>query len=452
MKWRQTLGYLLILLAVGGYYYYFEVVVKEREEAAARSARRVFDLEVDRVAALEIVPKDGETVVLEKEAGTWRLAAPVATEADGAAVQGLLNSLASLEAEREVASSAEDLEPFGLSTPALQLRFKDGETWRTLSLGNRNPTGDSYYARVDAERRVFLVASGQWGVLHKGVSELRRRDLFSFENSDVKELRVSWSDGREVAVVRSSGGAWEVSGRSEPAIKAAKVERVLDEIRWLRARDFLEDGPVNLPAHGLDPPLVKVELHLSDGGRASLALGRKGDEGDLAALGSELPFVVTVSGDLLDRLPDSLADIEDRSLIALDAERVNEVAWTVAGETGRAVSRGETGWALEKAGGEFKELNDSWRIRSLFWELQDLEFDEKPASPPPVPDPVHGRLALFEGAEPLGELLWEDPERQGADQVTVWVREGSELKAVGLEPEKLRRLEEKIRAVTAAES
>jgi hypothetical protein len=442
MKWRSSLVYLLVLLLVGGYYYYFEVVQKTQKEAAAREAKKVFQFQTEQVAGLTIKPKDKEAVQLKKEE-PWQIVEPIKTDADKSSVDDVLGALSRLESEREVAAAPDDLKPFGLHEPSLVVSFQTGEQKLELLVGDKNPVGDGSYAKTSDGTKVFLIAEGNRSALNKGLNELRRRQLFSFQLADVVAVRVAWREGSAISIERAADEKeWKVPGDPEIKIKQSKMDNVIEQIHWLRAQNFLENESKNLPAYGLEPPFATVTLRLKSGENAELHLAKKEqDEKQIAASSSQLPAVVQVAASILDDLPKELSVLQDRSLLGFKPDGIKEIKWSLGDSQGHAVQIDESRWGLKAGAGQPEAIQDSWRVRSFLWDLGDAEYQKKLAPAPPLTSQPYCRIELRNAEKSLLTLSWEKPPQEGRSPVPVWFRNEAETVAVNVEAELLRRVE-----------
>jgi hypothetical protein len=447
---RHTFGYLILLAAVAGYFYYFEVVKPQQKSASERIAKKAFHFAVDQVTGLEILVQGGKPLRLAKD-GRWRMVEPIASDVDEAELNGLVGTLEGLENERQVVASGDDLSPFGLQQPALTVRFKVGDAWHELLLGDKNPVGDAYYAKTGERTAVFLIAQGNWTVFNKGVNDLRRRQLFTFEPRSVIGLQLDWQDGSQVGVTRENDNSWKCQQHPETVIKKSKVDNVLDQLQWLRARDFLADDVAAAAGYGLEPPDVIVKLQLKDNREVTLLLGKEDQSTHrVAALSSELPAIVQVEGSILQELPKDLRTLENRSLLEFKTDQVKQVIWKLAATQGHAIHSGDSKWSLQDAAGKAKELKQSWRIRSLLWELDETTYEQRMRDNPQPPEKPQGTLEFWDSKEKLGALVWGAPVATDAPMVTVWKSTGAghELQAVQVKAEVIRKLEEKAQDLT----
>jgi hypothetical protein len=420
MKSRHSIIYLLILLLLGGYFYYVEVVSKNRREVSEAEAKRVFQFRVDDVQALEISSSEKKPVRLEK-GEEWRILEPVKAGVDRGTLINFLNSFAAVKVEREVVASPGELKPYGLEEPSLRIRAKVGEGWVELLLGERNPAGDLRYGKVGNVPRVFLVSEGNWSALNKGSNDLRKRELFTFAPDEVIGMRVQWQEGGSFRLERAHGNAeWRTPDNPELNIKKGKIDNVLEQIHWLRAQNFIDDETATLESQGLKPPHVAVDLMLKGDRTAELRLS-KSKEGEKQALAfsSELKNVVQVNDLILEEIPKKVEALEDRSLLTLAPADIKEVKWQFDGSSGHVVQMDDTSWGIKQDDKAPEKFQDSWRVKSLLWNLGDVEYLKRMQPGDDSASDADVRLEI-RGSEDSAVILgWKRTGEQTTDPVRV---------------------------------
>ncbi len=153
----------------------------ERRDRAAQERRD----RVERVFAF--APGDVQEVMVESERGrvvvaragaNWKLVSPAPAEADGGAVDLLVERLAGLRRKGEAAPAAEaDAQParFGLDHPFLKVTVKlRGGQEETLAVGRENGFDGSHFARAGAGP-VVLVSPSDRHLLDRTAEELTAR-------------------------------------------------------------------------------------------------------------------------------------------------------------------------------------------------------------------------------------------------------------------------------------
>lgn len=447
MKARQTLIYLVVLLLIGGWFTYFEVIRKGEKEAVEKQAKRIFQIQPSEIDFVSITPKDKKAVDLQKD-GKWNIVQPIRTEVNGPVVEDYLRMLAGLESQGEVSASPGSLEPFGLEAPVLKVSIRAGERSQELLIGEKSPVGGNRYARTGAKPGIFLVPEGQFSAINKGLDDLRRRQLLDFQPQDVAGLSVKWTDG-SFWEVKSIDGKWAAPSHPDLNIKESKVRNVIDQLHWLQAGSFLQDEVKNLTAHGLEPPMVTINLRFADGQTADLKLGSaKNAKAGLAALSSQLEAVAQVERSILEDIPQSVQSLEDRTLVRLKPEDVNQMVWQVGEAKGDALRTDEQNWGLRVDGSDPAPIKEAWRVRSILWSLGNSEYQEEVVPEPQTPEKPHGRLELGRsgGGDPVS-LVWEKPPVGDKSPVTLWIRRDGRTGAFKVESRILHELEENLRGM-----
>jgi len=98
--------------------------------------------------------------VLQKVDNQWRIAGKPMAGINVDAVQGALDALAGLQAERYVTDRSEDLKLYGLEPPALVLEVETPAGKRTLHVGRQEGESERYYAIVPGpEGAVFILGA-----------------------------------------------------------------------------------------------------------------------------------------------------------------------------------------------------------------------------------------------------------------------------------------------------
>ncbi|MCE5245271.1 MAG: DUF4340 domain-containing protein [Syntrophobacteraceae bacterium] len=422
MKWRHSIVYLVVLLLVGGYFYYFEVVGRERKEAAEKEAKKIFHVQSADIQSIRIDSREKKSVQLKKEA-QWQIVEPVRADVDQAPLQDLLSAVSGLEATREVASSAEDLKPYGLQEPAFKVRFEVSGQSMELRAGDKNPAGDGRYVQIAGKPAVFLIPEGQWTLLAKGLDELRRKDLFTFKTDEVTGLGIAWQNGGTLNVEKQpEGSGWKSPENPDVRIKPGKVNNVLDQVHFLRAQSFIEDAPGDLPQLGLAPPLATMTIRLKDGTSAELRLGRTDkDAQQLTALSSQLPAAVQVDSRVLQGLPENIQALEDRSLLSLNRDEIKKVRWQFGEASGEVVQKSSDNWDVKRGDGEPQPLKESWRVKSLLWDLNDFEYLTRPNPSPPPPEKPFARLELWTDDKLVASFAWDQPQAGDMKPQSLWM-------------------------------
>ncbi|HPL29827.1 MAG TPA: DUF4340 domain-containing protein [Anaerolineae bacterium] len=160
MKPRTTLLVVGVFLALLAYVYLGEL----RRPAATDTATTptpapLLSVAADQVLGLSVSGGGKETRLARQVGREWQLEAPVPGPADASRVSQFLGRVAMLNPTRSL-DDAGPLEEYGLAPPALEvtLTLADGST-QVLRIGAENPQQTAYYAQVQGQAGVHLVAA-----------------------------------------------------------------------------------------------------------------------------------------------------------------------------------------------------------------------------------------------------------------------------------------------------
>jgi hypothetical protein len=416
MKTRTALVYLSVLVVLAGYFYYFEVMRRKARTEEKQAALHLFQVEKAKITALQVSKNQGKPIILEKE-GHWRIIEPIDSPADEFAVSNLLTTLASLKMEREVEADAQDLQPYGLDDPVLHLSFLVDGSRHHLRIGSKAVVATQYYASGDQENRVVLIAASQEQGLNKSLFDLRRKEFFSLNSDDIDRIEIVRAEG-ELALAKVAEDTWQAPAFPDVRIKNAKVETLVSRLIWLRAKDFLDNQESPFSQLGLDPAKIRISL-ASEKKNQTLLLGNRKKGDGMYARGGELPGVALLNEKVLEQLPASLSDLEDRTLLAFELDQVKALVLKYNDNFGR-LEQQEEKWRW--AAGDSEHNPENWQVNSLLWKVQELEY--LPGSLPQVDPPKGERqldLALYaEGDHKLATFFLTEIPSENTEKGLLW--------------------------------
>ena len=388
---RKVLPYLLLFLVLAGAYFGL-TWRQEHREAREEESKKVFAVTEGEIKDLALI-KGPEEIQLAKQDKEWDLTKPLKTRADQQIVTTMLSTLARLKKERDL-GTLEDLKPFGLDKPAFTVTFTAAGKPHQLIVGAKAPGGRSYYAFRDQERRVLLISAADKESLDRPLIALRDKTLLAFKEDQVKALKFR-VDHQQVEFSRTGPRSWRWLGHEGAAVRTDRVEALLRQLQFARARDFVAESPDNLAAYGLAPrPQGEVTVELEKTA-ALLYLGSKAKDGVYARQGTSGP-VLLVDADLPGRLAKVAGTLEDRRLWRGDLFQVARVVWGPTAKPWVAVKDGDF-WKL--TGPEGQEVRQpAARVELALRHLQDLEYQRRwPGAPAAGPEGAGVTLADASG-------------------------------------------------------
>ena len=340
----------------------------------------------------------GDTTVLERQEGSWRIVSPVAAAVDTYAVDGLVSEFqnGTVKDTLEENPTAEDLKRYGLDAPRFvvraRARIKGGSEEREIVLkgGAENPFDGSVYLQRGDDPRVYSAQGGVRFNLEKSAFDLRDKEILAVPEKDLQRVEVR--TGRSGWVLeRGDGDSWRITQPIADRADSRIVASLVGELRSQRATAFRSDTPEERSRAGVDKPVTTVTFTLKQGDPIRLAMARPAaDAGSsvfvLRTQGSQ-SVLAEVPENVLAALNKQPADLRDKSVVHFDRAKVARIALAHADGTRIALERiaGDAGFSddwrvLEPRSGPAKKF----KLSSLLWTMESLQAkqlgEERPKS------------------------------------------------------------------------
>ena len=356
--------------------------------------KTVLSLDQAQVKRVEVHHGD-QVIAAEVEGGqAWKLVAPLEARADKAKIDELLSAVREAKVKEFIDETPQDLAKYGLNPPQWRLSFLVGDdrAEKSLLLGNEETARSGVYAKRGTADNVFLVETKLLEKIPKQASDWRDRALLAFKRDEVQKVEIrAGDDVTEVACVENCGkipdDRWQIKRPLEAKADAVKVRTLLRNLEELKVKTFTTEAADDLAPYGLNTPSAQIHVWLKDQSEPiTLLLGREdADKGGYYVKLPARPAVYLIDskdyGDLVKKAP----DLRDRKLLAFKARDVRKIE--IKHPDGEIVVEGD-GEAWSQVKPEKAKL-DGYKVRSLLWKLEDLEFKEEWQATAIAPE-VHG--------------------------------------------------------------
>lgn len=207
-------------------------------------------------------------ITFAKVNGTWKVKAPLMTEAEQSALDDLVNELAKLRAADWAAEPGADLKPFGLDKPEATWTVTNGDkAVAVLHIGKAAPDGRRY-ARVGSAGMVALLGQNQSA---KILAEYRVRKPWTLDAFQAEKVEFT-RDGKTFAL-QKDGAAWSDPGAPTDAVSAPAVTELLGSLTALQVERYAVDEDGDPKLFGLDKPELVLAVTFKDGSKRELAVG-----------------------------------------------------------------------------------------------------------------------------------------------------------------------------------
>ena len=342
---------------------------QRKVEEATPSAPKLLTLNEPDMKKIELRRAAGEVTVLERGAdGQWALTAPAAYRADREAVQALVNTLASLTAEKLVEEQTADFAEYGLKEPALiaLVTMKDGKL-HTLMLGDEVPAGSGVFARLAGEPKLYTVASYTRDSLDKKANDLRDKRLLTFETSALARIALR-ARGASFEFGRDGQNNWRIVKPEPLRADGWQVEELIRRLREAKLDPAVseEENRKHAAEFAKAAPLATAEI--TAGAVAQTLEVRRTQDKRYLARSSAVEGVHLLTNDIGEGLDKTLDDFRARKLFEFGFTEPVRVEFKGAGLARVFRKEGEN-WL------EDKKQMDRVGVQSLIDRLRDLSAE-----------------------------------------------------------------------------
>jgi len=318
-------------------------------------APKLINVPDTQVATLELQKKGSPPVTLAKDKAKWAITSPEAYPADQDASTSLVSSLSGVTADSVIDDSPTDLAKYGLTDPSLVVTAheKNGKTDK-LIFGDDVPTGNSVYAQVGGDKKVYLVSTSLKSSFNKDLNDLRDKRLMAFDATQVSRVElVSPKSDIEFGKVNQSD--WQIVKPGPYRADSFQVEDILRK---------LSDAKMDLTAKPDDAPFntgkpVAMAKVTDPSGVETLDVRQNKD--DYYARSSLVPGTFKISADLGKLLGKPLDDFRNKKLFDFGFSDLTKL--DISGKT---YTRSGTDWKLGAT------TMDPGSIQTVIDKLRDL--------------------------------------------------------------------------------
>jgi hypothetical protein len=397
-----TLVVLAVAAAIGGAALW---VTRDSEKATQQKEKsaKLFDgLDKTKARKLKLV-RDGKLVagiVRPDASAPWKIAEPIAADADVSTVDAMLNAFADFKQKSELADA--DPKQYGLEHPPTAVSLTlDGGKEESLEIGETNPFDQSVYVRKGGDKTVRIADGWSKSAFEKQLFDLRdKRVLHLDDSAEVRRIEVSGTS--PAYKLEKDGASWKLLAPEQGAADASTADRLGSALKSLRATAIASESAEGaaLKQYGLSTPKITVQLAVASTGgrdayRRTLLLGQPAPaKGSVAvktyAKRDDSPAIFEVDPQVVKDLQKEPFDLQDKALVHVTREDVRKIVFEQPGHPRIVVGRqkeqpkdggfaDETFTLLEPKQGPAKK----WKVSGALYSLTGLRASAFAAKPDP---------------------------------------------------------------------
>ena len=375
MRWKTTVGLLILTVGIGTYVSLYELKRPTPEEQV-ELAKEVVRLPSEDITSV-IVESPQANVSLQRRNDSWHLVSPLAARADDALVQRLLNELNPLEAERVLGGSKAtplSLGEFGLAPPQARLTAIAGSRTVTVLFGTPTAVGGNRYVTLADSSKVLTVSSRLFDALNHPLDAYRSRELLDVDTWSATQITVASPASSYALRKEAQAGRWQLLEPLVDEAEGAAVSSTLSKLRGLRADRFITDAPQveQAAAWGFDAPSAHITIALTNkAAPLELFVGKPTTDNpeQRYAKRTDEPTIYAVTKDRVEALLQDPQTLRARTVLDFFANQATKVR----------VRWQDASWTIEKREGTWQLADDQQaldgsHVDEWLWKLRDVKL------------------------------------------------------------------------------
>jgi hypothetical protein len=338
---------------------------EDTAKASIDTPPKILALKQEDISKVQIRKRGAEELDLAKgDAGKWQITAPKPVGADQEAVASLLSSVATLNSERLVEDKAGDLTPYGLAQPSLELDIttKDAKPQKLL-VGDDTPAGNAVFAKLDADPRVFTIASYNKSGLDKSVNDLRDKRLLTLDFDKLSQLELL-TKKQDIQFGRNKQ-EWQIVKPKPSRADNFQVEEIVRKLRDAKMDTSSSDADTKKVAAAFASATQVATAKVTDAASTQELQIRKSKD-DYYAKSTAVPGVYKVASDVGQGLDKNVDDFRNKKLFDFGFEEPSKVELHDGAKAYFFTKGGQDWWSADS-----KKL-DSATVQPLIDKIREL--------------------------------------------------------------------------------
>jgi len=238
---RNTL-YSLIVLASLAIIAYFALHREGEVSSTGSTGKLLVDYDSTAVDKLEIDSPTGN-VVLEKQAGIWRVTSPMSYKADENAVTSAVGKGRKIELSSLVSTNPGNQHLFQVDSSGTWVKiYEKGAIKASFHVGKASSSYTETYVRLDGSQDVQLANEVLSSSFSKPVKDWRDKTIFKMDEGNIKGVTFQYGDTTFTIALQDS--MWRIQ---KDSANQSAVKPLLGALANLQADDFIDSLPAVLP-------------------------------------------------------------------------------------------------------------------------------------------------------------------------------------------------------------
>lgn len=362
MKWK---GIILLSIAILLFLFiiFYEKNLPTTEEKKEKE-KKIFNLKENEINFLSCNSKDLNWEV-KKEEDKWKITKPIEYPADEFTINNIIRAIVELEKEKEIKDI--NLKDFELEKPEKTLSFRTIEKSEEILIGALIPQINKMAIRIKGTGKNYFISSSFLEKINKNLNELRNKDIFSYQTSDVSFVEIKTI--KRTVNLEKKGKFWYLDFPFKDRAEKDGVEDLIYGLSSIKAKDFLDEPTEeDLKELNLSPPIVTISFFDKD--KKLILQGEFGkkeglDKNDFYVKNGLRVFLS--SSQIWEKLEKGLVAIPDTKILSFSSWEVKKFYLKTKNEFSFEKKEGK--WFLNG-----KETKDEKPVNNILKEFSEMKW------------------------------------------------------------------------------
>lgn len=362
MKWKGiillTVAILLFLFII-----FYEKNLPSTEERTELE-KKIFDLKEKQFNLISYKSRDLNWEI-KKENDKWKIIKPIEYSADESTINNIIRAIVELEKEKEIKDI--NLKDFELEKPEKILSFRTNEKIEEILIGALIPQINKMAIRIKGTGKNYFISSIFLEKINKNLNELRDKDIFSYQTSDVSFIEIKTI--KRTINLEKKGKFWYLDFPFKDRAEKEGVEDLIYGLSSIKAKDFLDEPTEeDLKELNLSPPIVTISFFDKD--KKLIVQGEFGKKEGLEKNDFYVKNGLRVflsNGKIWEKLEKGLVAIPDTKILSFSSWEVKNFNLKIKDEF--SFEKKEDKWFLNG-----KEIKDEKPVNNILKEFSEMKW------------------------------------------------------------------------------
>lgn len=349
-----------ILICLVSYYVCFEMHPYTEALQEEYRDQRLLVFSKDDIVGMTVTTQSGSPLVLEKKESVWQIIEPMHSPADQTEVDHLLSEISNLRIHRTLKEAGGPAQ-YGLDKPSLNITLQAAKEKYILSIGDKAPASDFYYARTSARNGIVLLPAGVRQYLSgQNLFALRDKHLVPVRFTKADRVRIT-RHSMIVEFVKDREGLWRFSSDNTKRLKTSRMDEFIGEVCSIEALGYDENLDLSRG------PDIIIELS-SRGNSQEVEIWVQGDKAFSDS--GVLKGLVEIDSSFIPRIPVDPMEMLDRTIVSLECKDVTGI--DLFGHEKKSYRKDRDGWYAGTS-----KIKDSDSVNQFIKSLGRLEYQDE---------------------------------------------------------------------------